>query len=374
MKFLNFFKDIFDCNENIVNPGAIEDRPDPRDYKWDEFSAEYAPFDWSRGYDVEVFLRKRISQPTFALPVKDQGNTGSCGGQAWASFGSVVEGLSTNTFEDRSAKFIYSQTYVNIPGGGSAGRDNCKLVQKQGWGLESLTPSYENGLPPSEGFIRRNQDITDVARQKASEATALTYANAGVDIDSVAQAMAANNGIILGVVGINNGTWKSVMPAPLTNQELNSGFTWRHWVYAGKAITMSNGKRAIGILNSWGPNVGDRGWQWLTEDHFKYTSIFSSWTLIYNQKVTIPTEFKYQFNTNMQYGDTSGEVKMLQTALQYLGHFPATLNPTGFYGSITANAVYKFQTSIVNGVQRVSVPDRNHAGPKTRAALNLIFG
>lgn len=369
MKLKDFFCDIFDYHgDKITDPGAIKDRPDPRDFKWDEFSPQYAPFDWSRGYDVESVLQKRLSNPTFALPVKDQGNTSSCGGQAWGNFGGVVESLATATFEERSAKFIYSQTYVNTPGGGSAGRDNCQLVQKQGWGLESLTPSYENGSIPTEGFMRRSQDITDPARQRASEATAISYANAGNDIDSVAQAMAANSGIIIGVTGINNGTWRSENVIPPTQVQLNSGFTFRHWLYAGKAALLPNGKRAIKIFNSWGKNVGANGWQWLDEDYFKGDMVFSSWTLIYNQKVVVPSSFKYQFQVNMQYGERSEEVKMLQTALQTLGHFPSSLNPTGFYGNVTANGVYKFQVS-----RGISTPDRNHAGPKTRSVLNEIF-
>ena len=70
----------------------------------------------------------------------------------------------------------------------------------------------------------------------------------------------------------------------------------------------------------------------------------------------------------MKFGDENEEVRALQNALQITGDFPANVKPTGYYGTITANAVYKFQLRNV-----ISIPDRNNAGPKTRGALNALF-
>src|SRR5690242_17801906 len=141
---INFLKKMFGFTEKPFNPGAIVDRPDPRDWKWVEFAPTFAPFEWDKGFSIQKELRRFLKDPSFVLPVKDQGLTGSCGGQAWATYGSVLEAFATGSFEERSAKFIYSQTFVNQPGGGSSGRDNNALVKKDGFGLEELTVSYEN--------------------------------------------------------------------------------------------------------------------------------------------------------------------------------------------------------------------------------------
>lgn len=353
--------DTFTLPENF-NPGGIKDREDPRDFQWSEIGFSMVPFNWQKGFDVEPDVATAVSTPGFRLPNKDQFSSYSCGGQAWANYGGALEAIFTKSFEERSAKFIYSQTYVQ--GGGSAGRDNSNVAVKQGWGKESLTPSYLNGST-DESFMERPSDITDAARQDAKSARALSYASVALDIDSLAQAIESNHGAVIGLTGANNGTWTSTVPvAPIAGQTL-----WNHWVYAGKA-KMLGGKKAIGIFNSWGASVGDNGWQWITEDYFKGlsgSSIWGGWTHIYNTN-SVPTSFQHNFQIDLVLTMNSPEVMALQHALQITGDFPASVNPTTYYGNVTANAVYKFQ--VRNGI---APADRNHCGPRTRAALNALF-
>lgn len=361
---IEYIKKLFGLIPKVIKPGALEDRPDPRDWKWEEFAPAFAPFEWEKGFDIEVELRKRLNNPNFSLPIKDQGSSSSCGGQAWATYGSVLEAIVTGTPEERSSKFIYAQTHVSA--GGSSGRDNNKLVQDQGWGLEPLTPSYMGVALPTETFMRQVQDITDLARSKASKARAVSYASVNAfDIDAIAQAIHANYGAIIGYIGVNNGTAREIYPVPPREQEMP--YTWRHFVYAGKA-SMQNGKKAIGIFNSWGRRVGVNGWQWFTEDYFKSGRVWYANTIIFNTSIPQEESFKHEFLVNMKFGDENEEVRALQNALQITGDFPANVKPTGYYGTITANAVYKFQLRNV-----ISIPDRNNAGPKTRGALNALF-
>lgn len=354
-------------SENF-NPGAIKDREDPRDFTWEEIGAALPPYDWTKTYSVQNEMRTALGDTGFTIPVKDQNTSYSCGGQGWGYYGAGLETIFTKTFEERSAKFIYSQTHAY--GGGSNGRDNCQLVINQGWGLEMLTSSYNNGQPPTEAFMTRSADITDFARSRAKLSKALAYANTGNSIDSIAQAIQATKGVILGITGSNNGTWLSEKPAPPKNGQS----FWYHWVWASE-VGMFQGEKAVRILNSWGPSVGQQGWQWITESYFKAhisssygtSPIWSGWTLPFNL-TTPPDAFQHAFNTNMTYGENNSEVLALQTALQVSGDFPASIAPSGFYGNATAAAVYKFQVRY-----GVDSPDRNHAGPKTRALLNNIF-
>lgn len=345
-------------------PGAIPSPIDERDWQWQEIGFAAAPFDWQKGYDVEAELQKKLNNPSFRIPVKDQNGSGSCGGQAWSYYNSVYEAMATGTFEERSAKYIYAQTFV--PPAGSAGRTNSELVAKQGVAKESLLTSYENGNPPSEAFMQRKQDITDAAKADAKKSRAKGYANVGVDIDAVAQAIRENHGVVIGIYGKDNGTWRSAFPKP----PVGNPPYWAHWLYAGKA-KMINGEKHIGVLNSWG-NVGENGWQWISETYYKHrvaggaSALWEGWTQVFDP-ASIEPGFKYTFTKQMDFGDMGAEVVALQKVLKLEDCFPAIVPATGFFGLITKNAVKKFQAKY--GIDQVG-----RVGKITLAKLNALYG
>jgi len=242
---------------NRHGTGAIFDTYDIRDY---HFIGGAGEFDWEAGFDVEDVLGHD-------LEVKDQNGSSSCGGQAWAYYGEVLESIATGTYEPRSARWIYSHTYV--PTGGSNGRTNCDHVIKKGWLKEKYGTSYEKGKPPSEGFMRIKPDNVP---DDTGSSRALSYLQVAGKIEEVAKAIKNNYGCVLAVNGEDNGTWRSKFPQPPKTKE------WGHFVYAGRA-KMINGKKYIGIINSWGDDTGDNGWQWLGEDYFNSGHVRYGWTL-----------------------------------------------------------------------------------------------
>lgn len=243
--------------------GALKSPYDIRDYRLVPGAVR---IDWEKGYDIEKVLGTK-------LVTKDQGDSSSCGGQAWAYYGEVLEKLATSDYEPRSAKWIYSQTHE--PGGGSWGRRNSDVVIKQGWAREKLVPSYENNKPPSEAFITKPVVVTPEIREDIEVNRALSYMQTVRTIDSIAEAIQNNYGCIVGISGQNGKKWKTAFPeAPDTE-------VWRHWLYAGKFKEI-NGKKHVGVKNSWG-NVGEDGWQWLSEDFFP-TWCFETWTLAWDYK------------------------------------------------------------------------------------------
>lgn len=350
-------------NPNVenFNPGAFKDIEDNRDYQLDEVATAPLPFDWDTGFDIEDSLSIALNTP-FRIPVKDQAQSSSCGGMAWAYLAAILESLKTGNFEDRSAKYVYAQTAV--PGGGSRGRDNAEIFVNQGVSRESVLPS----VPATEANLTRSADITDPVRINAKLARSFVYAQTPININSVAMAIRDHGGVILGIDGSNNGTWASEFPLPPNSTE------WRHWVYFGKAARV-NGRKHIACLNSWGTDVGDRGWQWLSEEYFSEGHVWSAWTHVLMPPITPPVETptEHVFNENLAFGEASEEVKHLQTKLKKLGFFPSTINPTLFYGDITRRAVLNFQvTHNVSPIADLVALNGKSFGPKTRAKINSL--
>lgn len=246
--------------------GALESKYDIRDF-WYE-PADRGAFDWTKGFDIEEVLGKK-------LVVKDQNGSSSCGGQAWSYYGEVLEAVATKNYEPRSAKWIYAHT--RVPNGGSNGRVNCDFCIKNGWAREELVPSYDHSKAPKEEFfigkIERTKDIiidTEIAKP-------LSYVRVEPNIEIIAQAIQDNFGVVIVLNGEDNGTWKGSFPKPPKVKE------WGHFVLAGKA-KLINGKRHIGIINSWGDDVGDDGWQWLGEEWFTNPKlgVREGWTMVWD--------------------------------------------------------------------------------------------
>lgn len=344
-------------NDITFNPGGIKDIPDVRDYEYgEEIGNASQPFDWHKGYDIE-------DEIGFTLTVKDQGQSSSCGGQAWGYYGQAWDAIIDKENSEKSAKFIYSQTFV--PSGGSAGRPNCDVVIKKGWAPEAICPSYSDGKPLTEELYRRPQDITPTAIIEANKDRAFAYANVSIDIELIAQAIRDNHGCIVGITGTNNGTWLGNNPQP----PVTLANSWNHWVYAGK-VRQKHGKKQIGILNSWGENVGEDGWQWIDEKYFTTNInaipvVFSIWTLEVRNE-PIPEVFKHYFYMTLKYGKNDPENKNLQTALQLDGCFPKNVNTTTFFGQITLSAVKTFQ-------KKYGLKADGIVGNNTNNKLNELF-
>lgn len=259
----------------INNPGCVPDNFDERDYEMDHILGASEPFDWDKGYDIEQELGIRLRP-------KNQGQSYSCVGQATAILAQVVNAFELREtygvffpkyVEEFSAKSIYSQISLGY-GVGARMRDGVKLLCDYGVNLEAQVVSYENGEAPSEKFMYDKSWKDDVFASISGNYRGGEYRTlrAKDNIDAFAQALRDSKGMIFGVQGESNGTWRNLMPKI-------GKMSWAHCIFGGKARKVE-GKKYIGFLNSYGETAGKLGWQWFGEEWFDGEHVFNPWFYI----------------------------------------------------------------------------------------------
>ena len=247
-------------NPSKIN-GALPNTWDPRDYQWHKLAMASAPFNWYQGFDIEQKLGTKLTP-------NDQGTSGSCGGQTGRKYETVLDFVRKQVWTERSAKDIYSQIYQR--GGGVVPRDLPAIICSKGVCEEQLIPSNRPDGSCDESFMEEKLQ-TPMTVADALTARGLSYASVRLDMDTIAQAIRDNYGCMISLGAANNGTWDTAYPQVSVKEE------WAHFMYFGKA-KMVNGKKMLGAINSWGPNVGDEGWQWFGEEWLPH---FSSCYTIY---------------------------------------------------------------------------------------------
>ena len=249
------------------NPGFYPDKEDTRDYQYDDFvaaAADVPEIDWDEGFDIERDLG-------ITLKRESQNGSSSCVAQSVSSYAEVLNYVDTKKRVELSARDLYSR--IHIPRGGAYLRDGVKTVVKRGISLESLVPSYDEGRPPSEEFMRV-QSSTVEADQVALKYKGKSYYAVAAGIDRFARAIKDGHGLLMGFTG-SNPAWSNQDVRPPKDGENK----WGHAVY-GVGYGKKNGKKYIKFLNSWSEGWGDNGCGYVYEDYFKSEKVFSGWVLI----------------------------------------------------------------------------------------------
>lgn len=261
----------------MITNSARRDKTDTRDYILESLgSPAITNKEWEEGFDIEEITGFKIK------PVKNQGRSYSCVGQATAYYLGVLNGIRNNRYREISAKSIYSLIAIGNNRGAYL-RDGAKTSCEIGALWENLLKSFDqNGIPTEEHLTDKswfNEDIKAIMKTlKGSD----YYRATDFSIDGFAKAIRDGYGAIIGVRGNNNGTWLSKFPQPPT-EDTNQNQIWGHALYACE-FKIENGKKYIGVLNSWGEECGEDGWQWLGEEWFENNGkhIFNPWVILFN--------------------------------------------------------------------------------------------
>lgn len=330
--------------ENDFGKGAVETPKDEKIAMYSQIIGDTSLFDWETGFDIT----NKIGQ----INPKNQMSSSSCGGQSSSYLSYVLSKLQDTNSKEKSARWIYAP--VAVSGGGSSQLSLMKRLESVGSASEELVRSYRLDGSTDEAFMTSQSDFDNTDTQDASNFKSLNRVYIDLDWDTFAKAIRDNGGIVLGIYGKNNGTWTSKFPQP--PKQSDTGL-WCHWIFAGKAITIE-GKRYIGLLNSWG-NVGENGWQYISEDYLPF--IFTAWGF-----TSITNKPSDNFTKDLYLGVEDLEVNKLQELLKKLGYFPSNVKTTNYFGNITQSSLIKFQKDYN------IFPQRGYCGIKTRTELNKI--
>ena len=241
------------------NPGFIPRKPDPRDVPFKAVLGTIPKFDWSKPFD----LRNEMN-----LKAEDQGPSSSCVAQAWSKYAEVKEMRDAGKPLDLSARDIYSRIWLP-PDGGAWGYKGGSVLINRGCTEEAVTPSYSNGKPPSEEFMRiRNEN--PVARQNASMKRISGYTVVSPNMDEVALSASLNDGCVIGVLGSDEG-WQTAQVRPPKRGER----TWGHFFY----IVGATKEKQLPFQNWWSDRWGEGGFGYLSEDYFNSGLVFSGYAM-----------------------------------------------------------------------------------------------
>lgn len=267
------------------NPGAFLDRPDDRDYKYEDVVLGAPEIDWEKGYNVEKSLNHEFE-------IEMQGASSSCVAQAWSKYLEVLNYAEENKFVNLSAKFIYSQIF--LPQGGAYIRDGAKIATGQGDSLEDSLESYEYVLmsdgsrtknPPTEEFIRDNSFINDNIRKEALKYQSKEYRSIGSsNPDLLAYAIMNNHGAVSGARGDQKG-WGKKNKNDFVVKPPTSSNPWGH-AFFFTGFGKNERGRYFDFINSWGIYWGNNGRGRMYYDEYDMlNNTFGVWTLI-DQKNT----------------------------------------------------------------------------------------
>jgi C1A family cysteine protease len=263
----------------IFNPSLlgkyrwIPDPPDSRDHLYQ--------------LNTTLTLAPVVDLRQYCSPIEDQGNIGSCTGNAIAGQIELIQRKANSASgKDISRLFIYYEERVLIGSvrydSGAYIRDGIKVCYTKGAPIETLWPYNTSRFatkPPTTAY-------TDALKRKVTGYQRCT------NFAAVKNAVAAGNPVTIGfnVYESFEGAWGDIphgqagsgmMPFPnVSTEQLLGG----HAVcIVGYDDTMPVAGRAPGrfiVRNSWGTSWGDNGYFYMPYDVIKTTSMSSDFWLI----------------------------------------------------------------------------------------------
>lgn len=275
---------------------------------------------------------------------RDQNGSSSCMAQSGVKMLGIENFNEEGIYEELSATPIY-QNRANKPAQGMWQQDCLSLLCKPLSCLESQVPSQKL----SESQMDASYPITPEETATAEKYRAGGYAFIPVDIDKVASILAQKKGVQLMVFFMADEWWNQPNNTPtLIHTDLTNGDSrsLRHGICATDYFLL-NGKKCLLIEDS-AVTSSENGQRILTEDFFNARCFSAGYLLPLSNNHSIVNKPKYTFNHPIEFGNTGADVVALQNILKFEGFFSPLIPSTGYFGSISAQALKKWQ--IAHGI------------------------
>lgn len=262
---------------------------------------------------------------------RDQDGSGSCVSQALAKGFEVLYKQATGKTLVFSATPIY-QKRKNAPAAGMYIHDAFDIAIKSGTCAEELCKSQKMNdyAMDSQKLPANFEELNDII-------DAVAYVSLPADFDYVA-AWVEKYGYCNLHIAADRRSWSQDFPKL---GSLNRGI--RHAVAAVDAVTY-NGVQYLVIEDSWGEFGEFVGQRLISREVFYDMFTRGAGFTVFEYKENKQKKHN-KFDTWMEIGDRSEEVARFQDYLKAKGFFPKNVDSTGYYGPITALAVYNFQVA-----------------------------
>lgn len=225
-----------------------------------------SPVDWTKPYASPIGS------------IKNQQQSESCGGHAgayWLETERMIQGINEGAI---SAKSIYAP--IAFSGGGTTVSALENQLAITGGNLESSVPSTAPDGTCTEAFMEDLSWKTVATDQDAIKRAGYTVMSVAIDIESIAEAIQNEGGVIWEIVGQNNDTWLSPYPQP----PMNNQNTWNHFMRGFGYQTGVNGQQ-IDFTQSWGTSVGNGGIQHFLQNYINSGYIVDVFTFVADSKL-----------------------------------------------------------------------------------------
>ncbi len=262
--------------------------------------------------------------------VRDQNGSGSCVSQALAKGFEVLYKLKTGKTVVFSATPIY-QPRKNWPDAGMYIHDAFSIAVKRNTCPEVNCKSQKmTDKEMDETVVPTDEELFNFL-------DAVAYVSMPKDFDYVA-AWVEKFGFAQIHIAADRKSWSRAFPQL---GSLNRGI--RHAVAVVDAVTYDKTQYLV-IEDSWGEFGEFVGQRLISREVFNdmFTSGAGFTVLEYDVKKKAKFD---KFKTRMEYGWQLPEIARLQDYLKAKGFFPSNVQSTGYYGEITALAVYNFQVA-----------------------------
>lgn len=357
-------------NSHFQSGANIDERPQSekdKDYKFEEIVAAANPVNW---------VEKQQSDWK-KFPIFNQDGSGSCVAQTMAKLLGILYWAKNQIYVHFSATHIY-QRRANKPGGGMAGMDVFNIA-REGATLEELVPSQR--------MNDEQMDSVEIPQYKKDVGAVFKINNyvelPTKDIEIIASVIQTTGKAVMVWFYFNFDEWTEqpiVKNASLGARDAQG----RHSITAVD-FTLHNGKKALIIEDSWGPNAGIGGQRIIDEDFFKARNFFAAYPIDFKfadqtqpqpepQPAPVNPKPKHIFSQDLKFGQRNNDIIALQDILKYEGLFPTNAQSTGYFGAITAKAVLALQRKyqVAPEIELTQLQGRV-VGPKTKEKLNEIY-